>query len=60
MVDPPSGQLPATGLQVSDADPSIKKGSPFSDGVREAVAKLKGGEAFGICNIRAKLLKLRP
>lgn len=48
MVDPPSEQLPAAGLQVADANLTIDKTSPSLDEVREAVEKLKGGKATGI------------
>ena len=56
-VNPPSGQLQTTGLQVVDADPPINEAAPSIDEVKEAVAKLKDGKAAGICNISAKLLK---
>ena len=39
-----------------DADPLIDKTAP-SIHVKEAVAKLRGGKAAGICNISAELLK---
>ena len=57
MAEPPSGQLQAAGLQVLNADPAINEAPPSLDEVREAVAKLKGGKAAGICNISAELLK---
>ena len=57
MADPPSGQLPTTGLQVADADPSIDESPPSLDEVREAVVKLRGGKAPGICNISVGMLK---
>ena len=40
-----------------DADPSINEAAPSIDEVKEAVAKLRGGKAAGICNINAELLK---
>ena len=57
LVNPPSGQLQTTGLQVVDANPSINEAAPSIDEVKEAVAKLRGGKAAGICNISAELLK---
>ncbi|KAG0720902.1 Transposon TX1 uncharacterized protein [Chionoecetes opilio] len=56
-VDPPTEQLHTTGLQAVDADPPIDETAPSLDEVREAVAKLKGGKAAGVCNISAELLK---
>ncbi|KAG0710766.1 hypothetical protein GWK47_022143 [Chionoecetes opilio] len=56
-VDPPTEQLHTTGLQAMDADPPIDETAPSLDEVREAVAKLKGGKAAGVCNISAELLK---
>ncbi|KAG0729200.1 (E3-independent) E2 ubiquitin-conjugating enzyme UBE2O [Chionoecetes opilio] len=56
-VDPPIGQLLITGLQAVDADPPIDVTAPSLDEVREAVAKLRGGKAAGVCNISAELLK---
>ncbi|KAG0718622.1 Importin subunit alpha-1 [Chionoecetes opilio] len=56
-VDPPTEQLHTTGLQAVDADPPIDETTPSLDEVREAVAKLKGGKAAGVCNISAELLK---
>ncbi|KAG0723224.1 putative protein in type-1 retrotransposable element R1DM [Chionoecetes opilio] len=56
-VDPPTEQLHTTGLQAVDADPPIDETAPSLDKVREAVAKLKGGKAAGVCNISAELLK---
>ena len=40
-----------------DADPPINEVAPSIDKVKEAVAKLKGGKAAGICNISAELTK---
>ncbi|KAG0693436.1 Transposon TX1 uncharacterized protein [Chionoecetes opilio] len=57
MVDPPAEQLHTTGLQAVDADPPIDETAPSLDEVREAVAKLRGGKAAGVCNISAELLK---
>ena len=56
-VNPLSGRLQTTGLQVMDADPSINKAAPSIDEAKETVAKLRGGKAAGICNINAELLK---
>ncbi|KAG0713587.1 hypothetical protein GWK47_015881 [Chionoecetes opilio] len=56
-VDPPTEQLHTTGLQAMDGDPPIDETAPSLDDVREAVAKLKGGKAAGVCNISAELLK---
>ena len=40
-----------------DADPPISKTVLSFDDVKEAVAKLRGGKAAGICNIYMELLK---
>ena len=40
-----------------DADPLIDKTAPSIDDVKEAVGKLRGGKAAGICKIRGELLK---
>ncbi|KAG0730189.1 Transposon TX1 uncharacterized protein [Chionoecetes opilio] len=56
-VDPPTEQLHTTGLQAVDADHSIDETAPSLDEVREAVAKLKGGKAAGVCKISVELLK---
>ena len=40
-VNPPSGRLQTTGLQVMNADPPIKEVAPSNDEVKEAVAKLR-------------------
>ena len=55
-VNPLSGQLQTTGLQVMDADPPINQAAPSFDGVKEAVARLRGGKAAGTC-ISVELLK---
>ena len=57
MVDPPSRQLTTTGLETLEADPPIDETPPSLDEVREAVARLRGGKAPGVCNISAELLK---
>lgn len=57
MADPPNGQLPVAGLQMAEADPPIDEAPPSLDEVREAVARLRGGKAPGVCNISAELLK---
>ena len=51
--DFPSRQLQTAGLQTLDADPPIDETAPSI----EAVAKLRGGKAAGICNISAELLR---
>ncbi|KAG0723665.1 Dipeptidase 3 [Chionoecetes opilio] len=56
-VDPPTEQLHTTGLRTVDTDPPIDETAPSLDEVREAVAKLSGGKAAGVCNISAGLLK---
>ena len=56
-VNPPSRQVQTTGLQVMDADPPINKAAPSIDEVKEAVAKLRGGKAAGICNMSTELLE---
>ena len=50
-VNPPSRWLQTTGLQVMDAVQPINKAVPSVDEVKEAVAKLRGRKAAGICNI---------
>ena len=57
ILHPPSGQLRTAGLQTLDADPPIDETAPSIGDVKEAVAKLRGGKAAGICNISAELLK---
>ena len=57
-VDTPSGRLWTAGLQKLDADPPIDETAPSIGDVKEAVAKLMGGKAAGICNISAELLKV--
>ena len=56
-VDPASGQLRTAGLQMLDADPPIDEPAPSIGDVKEAVARLMGGKAAGICNISAELLE---
>ena len=56
-MDPPSRQLQIAGLQTLDADPPIDDTAPSIGDVKEAVAKLRGEKAAGICNISAELLK---
>ncbi|KAG0729173.1 Transposon TX1 uncharacterized protein [Chionoecetes opilio] len=46
-------------IKAVDADPPIDETAPSLDEVREAVAKLRGGKAAGVCNISAELLKAR-
>ena len=57
MVNPPSGWLQTIVLQVMDADPPINETATSLDEVKEAVARLRGGKAAGICSISVKLLK---
>ena len=57
---PPRGQLQTVGLQIGlqiVADPPRDENAPSIDDVKEAVAKIMGRRATGICNIIAKLLK---
>ena len=56
-VDPTSGQLRTAGMQTLAADSPIDETAPSIEAVKEAVAKLKGGKAAGICNISAELFK---
>ena len=56
-VNPPSGHLQTTGLQVMDADPPINQAASSFDEVKETVTKLRGGKAAGICNMSVELLK---
>ena len=56
-INPPTGWLQTTGLQVLNADPSINQAAPSIDKVKETVAKWWDGKAAGICNISAELLK---
>ena len=55
-MDPPCGQLWTAGLQTLDADPPIEETAPSIDDVKEAVAKLRGGQAASIRTISAELL----
>lgn len=57
MANPPSGQLPVAEFQVADTDPPIDKIPPSLDRVRDPVAKLRRGNAPGICIISPELLK---
>ena len=50
-------QLRTAGLQTLDANPPIDETAPSIGDVKEAVTKLRGGKASGICNINAELLK---
>ena len=45
------------GIQALDADPLIDETSPSTDDIKEAVAKLRSGQAVGICYISVELLK---
>ncbi|KAG0716086.1 hypothetical protein GWK47_010475 [Chionoecetes opilio] len=56
-VDPPIGQFHTTGLRAVDANPPIDETAASFDEVREAVAKLSGSKAAGVCKISAELLK---
>ena len=40
-----------------DADPPINEAAPSLDEVKEAVARLRGGKAAGICDISMELIK---
>ena len=51
-VDPSSGQLRTLELQTLDANP------PSIGDVKEAVTKLRGEKAAGMCSISAELLKV--
>ena len=44
-------------MQTPGADPPIDETAPSIGDVKEAVAKLRGGKAAGICNISAELRK---
>lgn len=44
-------------LQIMDADPTIDETPAFLGGNKETVARLRDGEAAGVCNIREKLIK---
>ena len=57
MADPPSGQLQTTGLQMLDADLPTDKTATCIDDVIKAMAKLRGGNAAGICSIKVELLQ---
>ena len=48
-MNPPSGQLQTAGLYTLDADAPINETAPSNDDVKDAVAKLRGGKAAGIC-----------
>ncbi|XP_045124381.1 uncharacterized protein K02A2.6-like [Portunus trituberculatus] len=52
-IDPPSGQLQTAGLQILDADPSIDETAPYTDDVKEAVAKLRSGKTAGILYLQS-------
>ena len=57
-VNPSSGQLQTNGLQVVDVDLPINEAAPSIDEVKEAMPKLRGGKAAGICNIKENCSKL--
>lgn len=57
-LDPPFSQLPIAGLQTADGDPSIDEDTPTCDEVREPVARMRGENAAGICNITVDLAKV--
>lgn len=44
-------------LQILDPDPITDETPPSLGGNKETVARLRDGEAAGVCNIREKLLK---
>ena len=43
-----------------DTDPTINESAPSVDEVKEAVVRLRGREAAGICNIRCKVFCFDP
>ena len=45
------------GFQTLDADPPFDETAASMGDVKEAVAKLRGGKAAGICNISVELRK---
>ena len=53
----PIGQLDPVNVQPSVPDPPISEDPPSLAEVREAVGKLKGGKAPGVCGIPGELLK---
>merc|ERR1712035_27581 len=57
MAEPPSRPLSAAGVEIATADPPVDEAPPSLAEVREAVNKLKGRKAAGICNISAEMLK---
>lgn len=58
-VDPPAVSLDAIGVVISVSDPTISEEPPTLTEVWEAISKLRGGKAMGICRIPAELLKAR-
>ena len=57
MAAPPAERLRGDGVQTLDADPPINEATPSLDEVKEAVDRLRGGKAPGVCNVSAELLK---
>ena len=56
-VDPPTASMDVDDVMVPLPDPPISEEPPTLTEVREAISKLKGGKAAGICGIPAELLK---
>ncbi len=57
MAEPPSRRLSLAGVEIATADPPVDETPPSLAEVREAVNKLKGGKAVGVCNISAEMVK---
>ncbi len=57
MAEPPSRRLSLACEEIPAADLKVDEIPPFLAEVREAVNKLKGGKAAGVCNISAEMLK---
>ena len=57
MAEPPTRQLSLAGVAIAAADPPVDETPPSLAEVREAVNKLKGGKAAGVCNVSAEMLK---
>ncbi len=57
VAEPPSRRLPLARVEVAAADPPVDETPPSLAEVREAVNKLEGGKAVGVCNINAEMLK---
>ncbi len=57
MAEPPSRRLSMAAVEIAAADPPVDEIPPSLAEMREAVNKLKGGKAAGVCNISAEMLK---